>query len=112
VAEWRNNEIVKTDYDLAHRARYFIRNILPINKTEQFSEGPFVALQNEVFLNVGNKSAVNGKTFDQNRLYLAAGYRFSKQFDLEVGYLNQYVSRRNAPAAKVHAAQLATYLRF
>jgi len=51
-----------------------------------FTQGFFAALQNEVFVNIGDPSPVNGKFFDQNRAYLAVGYRWSRQFDLEMGY--------------------------
>ena len=94
----------------ANRFRYFIRNILPLNAEPGFSKGMFAALQNEVFLNFGNKENVNGKTFDQNRLYMAVGYRFSKSFDLEAGYMNQYINGRNNDVNN-HIAQIATYIR-
>jgi hypothetical protein len=54
---------------------------------------------------------VNGETFDQNRAYVAVGYRFSARFDLEAGYLNQYIDHRNDNFSNVHVAQVAGYLR-
>ena len=69
----------------ANRFRYFNRAIISLKKQKPFVKGAFAAVQNEVFLNIGDKSAVNGKFFDQNRLYLAAGYRFSPKFDGEIG---------------------------
>lgn len=105
-----NNEL-KSDGSLyANRFRYFIRNILPFNNHPVFTKGAFAALQNEVFLNFGNKANVNGKTFDQNRLYGAVGYRFSKKFDLEAGYMNQYINGRTNDVNN-HIAQVATYIR-
>lgn len=95
----------------ANRFRYFIRNILPLKKQETFTKGVFAALQNEVFLNFGDKSDVNGKTFDQNRLYLAGGYRLSAKADLELGYMNQYVNGRGSQFTNNHIIQLAGYLR-
>ena len=71
----------------------------------------FGAVQNELFLNFGDKSAVNGKTFDQNRAYAAVGYRFCPEFDLEAGYLNQYVTQRNDNFVNAHVLQVAAYLR-
>jgi hypothetical protein len=64
-----------------------------------------------VFLNIGDKSPVNGKFFDQNRFYLALGYRVNPKFDLEAGYMNQYVSGSNDNISRAHILQLATYLR-
>ncbi len=105
-----NNSLQKEGSMYANRFRYFIRNILPLNAAPGFSKGMFAALQNEVFLNIGNKENVNGKTFDQNRLYMAVGYRFSKSFDLEAGYMNQYINGRNNDVNN-HIAQIATYIR-
>ena len=95
----------------ANRFRYFIRNMLPLKKQETFTKGAFAALQNEVFLNFGDKSDVNGKTFDQNRLYIAGGYRLSAKADLELGYMNQYVNGRGSQFTNNHIIQLACYLR-
>jgi len=96
----------------SQRFRYFFRAILPVFvATEQFVEGPFIALQNELFFNVQHKDKLNGKLFDQNRAYGAAGYRFSKRFDVEVGYLNQFIKGRAANTEN-NAIQLAFYTRF
>lgn len=106
----QGDELEKTGHFKAHRFRYFIRNIIPFHKHETFKKGPFAALQNEVFLNYGNKANLNGKTFDQNRFYLAAGYRLSPAFDLELGYMNQYIQGRGSRTNN-HIAQLAVYVR-
>ncbi|MES2650613.1 MAG: DUF2490 domain-containing protein [Bacteroidota bacterium] len=98
--------------NFAQRLRYFIRLIQPLQKTEQaFTKGAFFALQNEVFLNIQNKEFVNNSLFDQNRLYLAAGYRFSKKIDVEAGYLNQAINGRINNTVN-NVAQLALYTRF
>lgn len=105
------NELENDGYAYANRFRYFLRNILPFTKGPVFTKGMFGALQNEVFVNFGNTATVNGKFFDQNRLYLATGYRFSKQLDLEIGYMNQYISGVNKTFTNNHILQLASYLR-
>jgi hypothetical protein len=102
---------LETDgYDNAYRFRYFIRNIIPLATRGAFSTGPFFALQNELFLNTGDKSAVNGKAFDQNRLYGAVGYRLKGKLDLEAGYMNQYINTRTS-FVNNHIVQLAVYKR-
>jgi hypothetical protein len=107
-----SNELEKDGFGNAYRLRYFIRNIVPLKKqTGAFTEGVFTSLQNEVFINTGNKSNVNGKTFDQNRLYVAGGYRLNKKIDLEAGYMYQYIQGRNNASTHNHIAQIATYLR-
>ena len=106
-----NGELATDGYGSANRFRYFTRNILPLRKQPVFEKGVFAVLQNEVFLNFGNKANVNGKTFDQNRLYLAAGYRFSKSFDMDAGYMNQYINGRANQFTNNHIIQLAGYIR-
>jgi hypothetical protein len=96
----------------SQRFRYFLRFIVPLKKGEQdFEKGPFVALQNEVFLNLQNKDELNGHVFDQNRAYAAAGYRLSKKVDIEAGYLNQTSKGLNFSTMN-HVIQLALYTRF
>ncbi|GAB3924969.1 DUF2490 domain-containing protein [Mucilaginibacter myungsuensis] len=92
------------------RFRYFIRAVIPTSQQAPFTNGTFVALQNEFFLNVQNKRNFNGRIFDQNRAYAAFGYRFNKQMDLEAGYLNQYVNQRQSHTLN-HVIQVAFYTR-
>lgn len=110
--EQRFIERANSEDVFAQRFRYFVRVIQPLKKYEQtFTKGTFVALQNEAFLNVQNKNQLNNSFFDQNRAYLALGYRFSKQFDVEAGYLNQAVKGQQINNLN-HAIQLAFYTRF
>ena len=106
----RSNKVEADGFRDARRLRYFVRTILPLTKDRPFNKGFFLALQNEVFANVGDKSAVNGRFFDQNRLYGAAGYRLPNKTDVEIGYMNQYVRTRNAHVNN-HIIQLAFYRR-
>jgi len=106
-----NGELETDGNRFAHRLRYFVRSIIPFNGSKPFTQGVFAAIQNEVFMNIGDKSAVNGRFFDQNRLYLALGYRLSQKVDLEGGYLNQYISGANKTITRAHIVQLGTYLR-
>lgn len=96
----------------SQRFRYFVRLIKPLQKTQPaFTKGIFVALQNEIFLNLHNKSKINNSVFDQNRAYLAAGYRFSKQLDVEAGYMNQATHGLSNNTIN-NIIQLAIYTRF
>jgi hypothetical protein len=109
-----DNSLIADGYLQASRVRYFTRGLIPVGqagKTGVFNKGYFAAFQNEVFVNMGDASAVNGKVFDQNRAYLAAGYRSSKQFDIELGYMNQYISTADGGSQNNHILQFATYLR-
>lgn len=106
------DKVVNDGNVYANRFRYFLRTVIPINGQKPFVKGVFTALQNEVMFNIGNNSHVNGRSFDQNRAYLALGYRVSKEFDIEAGYLNQYVKGRNDAFTNNHVTQLAIYCRF
>ena len=105
-----NDELTTDGFNQAFRFRYFIRNVIPLTSRETFTKGPFFALQNEVFLNTGDKTAVNGKTFDQNRFYAAIGYRLPAKIDLESGYMNQY-SNTSTSFTNNHIIQIAIYRR-
>lgn len=105
-----NNKLKVIDRTTSHRFRYFIRNIVPLQNKTAFSQGFFFALQDEVFLNIAKQEAVNGKTFDQNRLYLAVGFRLAGKMDLEAGYMNQYTSTRTG-FVNNHIGQAALYKR-
>lgn len=122
-----DGQLVRTGHARASRLRYFARSVIPLSGRRpaetaasraagappqtSFTKGLFCSLQNEVFLNLGDKAAVNGKVFDQNRAYAAMGYRVSKQFDVELGYLNQYISGRGDLSNVNHVLQFATYVR-
>lgn len=99
------------DRYFAQRLRYFARAVIPFHADSSFVKGPFLGLQNEMFLNVVNKDKVNRHFFDQNRAYIAFGYRLSKKVDLELGYLNQYIKRPDSYLIN-HVVQTAVYTRF
>ncbi|MCC6762491.1 MAG: DUF2490 domain-containing protein [Chitinophagaceae bacterium] len=107
------NEVEKTGSRFATRFRYFNRAVIPLRKQSgAFSKGLFASVQNEVFINTTHRSHINGRWFDQNRLYMAVGYRLSKRADLETGYLNQYLKAAGNNANTVnHIWQLAVYTR-
>lgn len=110
-SELRNGEWQNDGNLYANRLRYFIRDVTPLIPWSANGKAPFLALQNEVFVNIGDKSAVNGEFFDQNRAYIALGYRFHKKFDAEMGYMNQYINGRGKAFTNNHIVQVATYVR-
>lgn len=106
----QNNSLHHNGYNHASRFRYFTRTIIPLKRTNKFTQGMYGALQDEVFLNLGNKAAVNKRVFDQNRLCGAVGYRLSPKLDAEAGYLNQYMITASGSVVNNHILQIATYL--
>lgn len=108
-----NGDLKRTGNLFSGRFRYNFRAIIPLIKTDTFSRGAFVSLQDEVFLNVLQRDHVNGKTFDQNRVYTSLGYRFSKKFDAEIGYMHQFIRGGNTIRQQNnHVLQAAFYTRF
>lgn len=102
----------QTEDVFAQRLRYFARAIIPLAKQEAaFTKGVFAAVQNEIFLNVQNKDKINNSVFDQNRAYGAIGYRVNAKFDVEAGYLNQYINGSSTNVSN-NVIQLALYTRF
>lgn len=103
-----------TNLTFAQRARYFIRGIIPLRRPVNgpLDRGMFASLQNELFFNIQNKAALNGNLFDQNRFYTSLGYRFSNQYDIELGYMNQFLIRKTLPNSFTHITQIAVYTRW
>jgi hypothetical protein len=97
-------------YNIMQRFRYFVRSIYPLAKCSVFREGPYISLQDEIFFNVENAGVTNNTFFDQNRFYTSIGYRTSPKFDIEVGYMNQFLEGR-ANNTVNNICQVAGYLR-
>ncbi|PJJ83726.1 DUF2490 domain-containing protein [Mucilaginibacter auburnensis] len=96
----------------SQRLRYFARGVIPLNtKQAPFTQGTYLALQNELFVNVQNKDKVNKHFLDQNRAFVGIGHRFSKMVDLEAGYLNQYIKQPTSYTIN-HVVQVTLYTRF
>ena len=68
-----------------HRFRYQFRTQYPFytKGDKQF----YGAAADEIFIGAGKDLGTN--IFDQNRIFLLAGYKFNKVFSLEGGYFNQ-----------------------
>jgi hypothetical protein len=103
--------ILKKNPKLNARFRYFTRYIHPFSKAKTFQKGMYWALQNEFFFNTIGAKYANNKVFDQSRTYGGLGYRVSKQFDLELGYMFQFIVSRNGTNTQNHITQLSTFLR-
>jgi len=73
---------VEDDFKL--RLRYFLGVNIPLQYKEDGKNPLYLSMYNEIFLNT--KSSV----FDRNRVYGGLGYKFSKEFRLELGYMNQF----------------------
>lgn len=63
------------------RARYRLMVTVPLRKPVMEDKTIFLAVYDELFMNIDNSP------FDQNRLYVALGYRLSKLLSFQGGYL-------------------------
>ena len=73
------------------RLRYMYRVQVPISNSEMKDNTLFFAASDEIFLNFG--TGISNNVFDQNRLSLGFGWRFNKDFNIQTGYLNQFIER-------------------
>lgn len=81
-------------WKFVNRLRYMARIQRALNGKTIDDKTPYVAMYDEIFIGFGQN--VNQNIFDQNRLGILLGWRFSKQLRLEGGYINQILqlSRR------------------
>jgi hypothetical protein len=84
------------------RFRYMGRADLPL-------KGPWsLGIYNEIFLNYGRNVAPGA--FDQNRAYVAAGYKAGTLGRIEFGYMHQAVAQRNGRVIESnHTLQVAFF---
>lgn len=88
VGRYTNANLNKEDdYPMLNRIRYMFRLQVPLKGSEITDNTPYIAVYDEVFIGFGKN--VNENIFDQNRLSILLGYRFTSEFRIEGGYLNQ-----------------------
>ena len=72
-----------------NRLRYMARAQYPLGKPTITDKTAYLAAYDEILIGFGKN--VNENVFDQNRLGLMAGYRFSPTFRVEGGFFQQIV---------------------
>ena len=77
--------------DVHHRFRQLFKLAIPIAEVPNLS---FV-VANEIFMNFNDVDMGFQSGFDQNRLFGGFAYRFNPTVTTEIGYMNQYLNRRN-----------------
>ncbi|MBK8845513.1 MAG: DUF2490 domain-containing protein [Bacteroidetes bacterium] len=88
VGRYSNTNLASEDeFPLLYRFRYMFRMQIPLIGKEIKDKTPYFALYDEVFIGFGKN--VNENIFDQNRVGILLGYRFSALLRIEAGYLNQ-----------------------
>jgi hypothetical protein len=75
------------------RIRYRLLLTMPLSRKSLENNTLFLSVYDEPFLGFG--AGIGENILDQNRLYLALGWRFTKDFNVQLGYLNQYIVKAN-----------------
>lgn len=77
------------------RFRYRAQIIIPLQvANSHHNKGFFLNVNNEIFLGFG--TGVEKNILDQNRFICASGYHLTKNFSVQIGYLNQLIIKANA----------------
>jgi hypothetical protein len=72
-----------------NRFRLFNRFSIPFNGRTITDHSLYVSVYDEIMINFGNN--VGNNIFDQNRAYIAVGYKYPKLGKIELGYLHQQI---------------------
>jgi hypothetical protein len=92
-------------YLFRQRVRYRFMITMPLSRKEMANNTLFLSAYDEPFLGFGKGIAKN--ILDQNRLYVALGWRFNSNFNVQLGYLNQYVVKKDGiQAERNHTLQI------
>jgi hypothetical protein len=90
IGRYTNAALAKPDdFLFLNRLRYMYRMQMALGKKKIDNKTAYVALYDEIFAGFGKN--VNENVFDQNRLGILLGYRFTKKFRVEGGFLQQIV---------------------
>jgi hypothetical protein len=93
--------------DIGHKIRQRVAINIPFEHDLNLS----ALISNEYHHNVNNTNFGARSGFDQNRLFGGIAWKASKQSLVEIGYLNQYVNRRNTDAMN-HILSTTLYYNF
>jgi hypothetical protein len=89
------------------RVRYRAMVLVPLSRKEMLDNTLFLNVNNELFLGFGK--GIGKKILDQNRFNLALGWRFNKDLNVQVGYLNQFVVKSDGiKAERNHTLLIST----
>ena len=84
-----SGNLEKGDNLFRQRVRYRAMVLIPLSKKTMQDKTLFLNLNNEIFLGFGK--GIGKNILDQNRFNAAIGWRFNSNFNIQIGYLNQYI---------------------
>jgi uncharacterized protein DUF2490 len=80
-------------WERSNRFRYQVRGTLPLSGDAIEAGEAYVSLANELFIGIGRNVQYN--IFDQNRATLSLGYRLTRNWRTEVGFLEHVIFKGN-----------------
>ncbi len=95
--EQKSFDSTSMDYDISEsykfkqRARYRFMVSIPLNNKEMIDKTWFIGLYDEVFLGFGKN--IDKNIMEQNRISATLGYKFNKNYNIQGGYLNQFIQK-------------------
>lgn len=108
IENWVKNADASYSQDgmlFRQRVRYRLMATVPLSRKELSDNTLFLAAYDEPFLGFGKGIAKN--VLDQNRLYFAMGWRFNANLNVQLGYLNQYIVKKDGiQAERNHTLQV------
>ena len=108
IENWKVNstgEFEQEGFIFRQRVRYRFFASVPLSRKEMADNTLFLAVYDEPFLGFGK--GIGKNILDQNRLYFALGWRFNKNFNAQLGYLNQYIVKTDGiKAERNHTLQI------
>lgn len=109
IENWVKNAeevYMQNGFYFRQRVRYRLLLTVPLSRKEMADNTLFFAAYDEPFLGFGKGIAKN--ILDQNRLYAALGWRFNAACNIQLGYLNQYIVKKDGiQAERNHTLQAA-----
>jgi hypothetical protein len=88
----------KSDNLFRQRIRYRFMIQVPLTKKELTDNTLFLNVNNEPFIGFGK--GIGKNILDQNRFNASLGWRFSKDFNIQLGYLNQFIVKTDGIKAE------------
>lgn len=82
---------VKSENLFRQRIRYRLMILVPLSRSEMADNTLFFNVNDEPFIGFGK--GIGKNILDQNRFNINLGWRFNKDLNVQVGYLNQYISK-------------------
>lgn len=79
-------------WERSSRFRYQVKGTLPLRGDAIEAREPYLSLSNELFIGIGRNVR---SIFDQDRATLAVGYRLTRSWRTEAGFLEQVVFKPN-----------------